>query len=145
MSEEHCKNFELCVRGIIQQNEKVLVCGDKRKNYYFFPGGHVNFAEKSKEALDRELKEELDISVKDFSFIGMVENVFTDEGEKHHEINLVFSGEAEEAKDKSKEDHIDFLFFDTERLSEENVLPIALRDSVVKWLKDGKIFWASQI
>lgn len=34
---------------------------------------------------------------------------------------------------------------DSNKFAKEKVLPIALKKSVLKWLKDKKIFWASQI
>ena len=145
MIKDYKNEFELCVRAIIQQNGKILVCKNKEKNYYFFPGGHINFGETAKDALERELKEELYISIKSVSFIGAVENVFREGRKKHHELDLVFNVKAEKVKDKSKEDHIDFLFFDTKRFAKEIIFPLALRDNVHKWLKDGKIFWDSQI
>ena len=145
MLEKHENNFELCVRAVIQNNGKILVCKNKAQNYYFFPGGHINFSETAEVALERELKEELDISIKGFSFIGVVENVFKEQGETRHELNLIFSVEVKKVKDKSKEDHLDFFFFDIERLSRERVLPLALRNSLIKWTKDGNVFWASQV
>ncbi len=138
-------NFELCVRAIIQQNGKILVCKNKEKNYYFFPGGHINFGESAERALRRELKEELYISIKTISFIGAIENIFMEEKIEHHELDLIFSVKAENVRDKSKEDHIDFLFFDTKRFAREIIFPLALRDNIVKWLKNRKIFWASQV
>ena len=145
MSEEYNKNFEMCVRGIIQHNDKILVGRDKGKDYYFFPGGHVDFSETAQSALHRELIEELDISIDKLSFVGVVENIYSEEGEKHHELNIVFNVKAGKVKDKSKEDHIDFFFFDVKRFSEEDIRPIALRDNIVAWLKDRRVFWASQI
>jgi len=139
------KNFEVCARAIIQDNGKILVCYEKGNDYYFTPGGHVEFGESAKEALCRELKEELNISIKKCSFIGAVENVFVQNGENHHELDLVFNVEAENISDKSEEDHIDFLFMDIERFSKEKILPIVLQKSLLKWLKDKKMFWASQI
>jgi len=137
--------FEICVRGIIQNRGKILVCKNKEKDYYFFPGGHIDFGESAESALVRELKEELNISIKRLSFIGTVENIFIQDNEKHHEINLVFNVLVTKAKDKSEEDHIDFFFFDKKRFLKEEVLPIALQKTVIKWLKDKKLFWASQI
>ena len=104
------KEFEVCTRGIIQKQDKILVCKNKTKNYYFFPGGHVNFGESAKETLIRELKEELNNSIKSISFIGAMENVFKEDGQKHHEINLVFNIKARKAEDKSMEEHLDFFF-----------------------------------
>lgn len=145
MGEKFRNSFELCVRVIIQQNGKILVCKNKEKNYYFFPGGHINFGETAEKALERELKEELYISIKNISFIGAIENVFEEEGKKHHELDLVFNVKAEKVRDKSKEDHIDFIFLDIKKFSKEIVFPLALRDNILKWIKNGKIFWASQI
>jgi ADP-ribose pyrophosphatase YjhB (NUDIX family) len=144
MAKDYKNEFELCVRAIIQQNGKILVCTNKEKNYYFFPGGHINFGETAKEAIERELNEELSIFIKSVSFIGTIENVFKEEGRKHHELDLVFSVKAEKVRDKSKEDHIDFLFLDTKRFAKENTFPLALRDNIIKWLKNKKIFWASE-
>lgn len=145
------KNIEICVRAIIQYRGRILVCWHKEKKYYFFPGGHVDFGETAESALIRELKEELDILVKNSSFIGVIENIYKEEKDKHiehkgkhHEINLIFNVKVKKVKGKSKEDHIDFFFFDIKRFSKANVFPIALRDSVIKWLKDENTFWASQ-
>ena len=138
------KGFEVCVRGIIRRGNRIFVCKRKDKNYYFFPGGHVEFGESAKGALRRELKEELDISIKSVSFIGAMENVFREEGRKKHELNLVFDVKAEKAKDKSMEDHLDFFFFNIKQFSKEKVLPIVLKKQVMDWLKDKKTFWVSQ-
>ena len=85
------ENFEICVRVIIQQRDKILVCRNKEKDYYFFPGGHLNFGESVPEALSREIKEELGIGVKDYSFAGVIDNIYEEDNQKHHEINLVFN------------------------------------------------------
>ena len=137
--------FELCVRAIIKQRGKILVCWHKEKKYYFFPGGHIDFGETAEKALLRELKEELDIVVRKLSFIGIVENIYKERGEKHHEINLVFNVLADKLKDKSLEDHIDFVFLNKKDFLKEKVLPIALQKNIIKWLKNKKVFWASQI
>jgi 8-oxo-dGTP diphosphatase len=145
------KNIEICVRAIIQSRGKILVCWHKEKEYYFFPGGHIDFGERAEPALIRELKEELDIVVERFSFIGVAENIYKEEKDKHrehrgkhHEINLVFNVKAKKVRDKSKEDHIDFFFLDIKKFSKTNVFPTVLKDSVIQWLKDGNNFWVSQ-
>jgi len=146
------KNIEICVRAIIESGGRILVCWHKEKKYYFFPGGHIDFGEMAEPALIRELKEELDIVVKKLSFIGIIENIYIEKRDKHkehrgkhHEINLVFSVSAERIKDKSLEDHIDFVFLDIRRFAKERVLPMVLKKQVLKWLKDKKPFWASRI
>ena len=140
---EYKNKFELCVRAIIQDDDRILVCKRKDKDYYFFPGGHIEFGETAEQALIRELNEELNILVKKVSFIGVGENIFIQDNEKHHEINLVFEVLADEVEDKSKEDHIDFFFFDKEKFAKEEVLPVSLKETIIKWRKDNKIFWIS--
>ena len=139
------KEIEVCIRVVIQHKGKILVCKSKQKNYYFFPGGHIDFEETAKETLLREMKEELDLSVDKSTFIGAVENIFVENNEKHHEINLVFNIDVDKIVFKSQEDHIDFVLMDKDKFTKETVLPVVLKKAVLKLLDDKKIFWASQI
>lgn len=143
--EKEAKNFEVCVRAIILHKNKVLVCWNKKGKHYFFPGGHVDFEESAEQALKRELKEELHISVRKFEFIGTVENIYIEDRQKHHEINLVFSAKVDKIKTCSKENHIGFELIDVKKFSKTKIYPIALKKAILKWLKDKKSFWASQI
>ena len=148
---KHMKNIEICARAIIQSDGKILVCWNKESNYHFFPGGHIDFGETAETALIRELKEELDITVKKLSLIGTVENIYIEKKDKrkeqrgkHHEINLVFNVIAEKAKDKSLEDHIDFFFLNRKSFISTKILPVALKKAVITWWKNKKIFWEIQ-
>ena len=145
------KNIEICARAIIQSRGRILVCWHKEKKYYFFPGGHVDFGETAGSALIRELKEELDIKAKRLSYIGTVENIYREDREKHkrdrgkhHEINLVFSVSAQKVKDKSLEDHIDFVFLDKRDFVRKKIFPITLKKAVIVWLKNKRTFWKSK-
>jgi len=151
------KKIEVLVRAIIQQKGKILVCKKIGKKYYFFPGGHVEFGENAKRALFRELKEELGIVPVESVLIGGSEHIFSEEGKKHHEINLVFWVSVKKIKAESKEDHLRFFFFDRKQLAKENILPKALKNALLKWLGDPtgksstsygaskKFFWESGI
>jgi len=139
------ENFEICIRAVVQNKGKILVCFHKEKGYYFLLGGHLEFGESIPDALFREVKEELGIKIRKFSLIGLVDNFYEEEGEKHHEINLVFYVIPEKIVSESREDHISFFFFDKKRFSKEKVLPIALQKAILKWQKDKRFFWASQI
>ena len=138
------REFEVCVRVIIFKKNKILICKNRKRDYYFFPGGHINFGESVSEALLREIKEELGIPIKKYKFIGTVENIFR-EDKRHHEFNLVFEVKPGEFRSESKENHISFVLFDLNRFSKEKIFPIALKKAILKWLKNKKIFWASQI
>jgi len=137
--------YEICARALIRKEGKVLVCRFKGRSFYFFPGGHVEFSEKAEDALKRELKEELDLEIEKMEYMGTVENIYEEDGDKHHEINLIFSvGVRGKVTDKSMEDDLEFFFLDETDLFKEKILPLAMRDSAIQWLKDGKVFWASQ-
>ncbi len=144
------KDFEICIRAIIRQRGKILVCWHREKGYYFFPGGHLEFGETIPQALSREIREELRIDIKKYSFIGLVDNIYEEKGQKHHEINFVFNTKVRRITEgrvieETKRDHIAFILFDKKRFLKEKVLPIALQKSVLKWLKDKNFFWASQV
>jgi len=139
------KNFELCARAIILKRNKILLCWNKKGKHFFFPGGHIYFGERAEFALRREIKEEIGVLIKKSDFIGAVENVFWEENVKHHELNLVFYTELKKTKLQVRENHIGFDWKSLEEFKEERVLPLALQKSLLRWFKDKKIFWSSQI
>lgn len=112
----------------------------KIKIVTFFPGGHINFGENVKQTLVRELKEELGLSLKDYLFIGAVENLYIEDSQKHHEIILAFEVKLKNLRAQSKETHIEFFLKSKKELTKEKVLPVALTGAVLKWLKDKKLF-----
>lgn len=136
--------FELCARAVVRHWGKILVCMAKKSGIYFFPGGHIDFGETAKNALKRELAEELGVKLKKCSYVGTVENVYKEDGQVHHEINLVFDCVVGKPRDQSREDHIDFSFLDKKAFAKAKILPLALQKSIIKWLKNKKMFWASQ-
>ena len=50
----HLNSIEVCARAVIKESEGILVCRKKGADYYFFPGGHVEYGEKSLDALARD-------------------------------------------------------------------------------------------
>lgn len=145
MPDNYKNKIEVAARAVILYKGKFLLCKQKGRDYYFFPGGHISFGENAESVLIRELKEELDISIKRLSFIGAVENIYEEDNETHHEINLVFEVSARGVQDKSKEDHLEFFLKDKKEFAKEKVLPVVLKKAVLKWLRDKKPFWATQI
>lgn len=138
------KNFEVCVRGIIFYKNKILICKLKKENFYFFPGGHLKFGETIKEALFREFKEELGIEIKKYSLIGVVDNIFLWR-KKHHEFNFVFEIVPKKLKVIPRERKLDFFLVKLDEFKKMKILPLALKKAILKWQKDKKFFWASQI
>ena len=71
--------------------------------------------------------------------------MFSDSGERHHEINLTFFVEPKNHSSISNEDHIDFFWTNTDKLAGESVEPVALKQAILQWLKDKKLFWGTEI
>lgn len=89
------KDYKLNVRtcAFIRCGEEVLLCEHKTKDYYSLPGGHVKVGESSKDALKRELKEELNYDIHNDELIltRIVENFFIKENnEKVHEYLFIY-------------------------------------------------------
>lgn len=138
-------NFEIISRAVIVDRGKILLCQVKGRDYYYLPGGHVNFGESAEEALRREIKEEMDVSTKTLRFIGVVENIFNDGKEKHHELNLVFDTKIGNNNVKSIEDHLEFYWKDVKKLSTEKILPEILKKIFLNGLKTKKFFGRAKI
>ena len=73
MLEQRTNNSpKVVVGGLIYQNEKILICQRKEEGdhplKWEFPGGKLKDSENNKEALKRELKEELSIEVNEMIF-----------------------------------------------------------------------------
>lgn len=82
------------VLGVIKHGNKLLVSKGYNRStdqeFYRCLGGGIEFLEKSKDALKREFKEEIDIDIQVGEFLGVAENIFNFEGKDAHEIVLFY-------------------------------------------------------
>ncbi len=135
------KEIEFLARAISKVDGNFLVCKKKNEDYYFFPGGHIEFGETSKEALKREIMEELGVKVESCEFIGGSEHFFVQKNVERHEVSLAFFTTLEDKKIESQEDHLDFFLFSKQELEKEKVFPEPMKNAVLEWLDNKKIFW----
>jgi 8-oxo-dGTP pyrophosphatase MutT (NUDIX family) len=62
----------------------------KKETFYRPLGGAIEFGEHSRESIVREIREEMGVQIRDLSYVGMIENIFTYDGKPGHEIVLVY-------------------------------------------------------
>jgi 8-oxo-dGTP pyrophosphatase MutT (NUDIX family) len=143
--------IEIIARAVIVDENigKVLFCAPKNKSHYFLPGGHIEFGEEAIPALRRELLEEMgrDIPDKNFFFAGASENFFTQEGEKHHEINLFFRVDDNFISSRqvnSEEEHIIFEWISFSDMDKFPILPKPILLMLEKWSKGNDILWNNE-
>ena len=108
LKEYELAGIETIARGVCVKDGKVLLCRAKGGKSTYLPGGHIEFGETGREALVREVKEELGIASSAGAFLGVVENAFLQHGKPHAEINLVYEMKIDDADVKSQEDWIEF-------------------------------------
>jgi ADP-ribose pyrophosphatase YjhB (NUDIX family) len=95
---------------VFRNGSRILV-GDafdptKQELFYCPPGGRIEFGELSEVALRREMKEELGTEIEEPLLLGVLENLFTFDGRKGHEIVFVYDARL---RDKS--------LYDTDRFT----------------------------
>ena len=136
--------FELLVRALIIRDRKILVCKTVGRDYFFLPGGHVEFSETLRVALGRELYEELGAVVKGVEFIGGVENIFQQDGQARHEMSFIFQTEIDLKEVVSKEDHVNFFWFTMDQFINENIVPPAMKDAIIQWTAEKETFFIEE-
>ncbi len=124
--------IETIARGVCIRNGKVLLCRAKGSKTSYLPGGHIEFGETGRQALEREISEEAGIDSRAGEFLGAVENSFMQKGARHCEINLVYRLEIDSAIEvSSREDWIGFEWCSLGELRKAGLLPVEM-DELVK-------------
>lgn len=93
MRAEKIRPVAICV---CRDGERMLVAEyhDFKKGQTFYRplGGTIEFGEHGEEAVRREFLEEINSDLTDLHYAGTLENIYTYEGERGHEIVLVYEG-----------------------------------------------------
>jgi len=107
----------LVVDGVILDNGKVLLV--KRIippfiGFWVLPGGHVEYGEKTEEAVKREMKEELGVSVKIKSLFGVYSDPKRDP--RYHAASVVYLLEKGKGKIRLNSEASEFEYFSLKKL-----------------------------
>lgn len=144
----HQGTVEVLVRGVCVEDGRLLVCHSAGAAITYLPGGHLEFQERARECLARELMEECGLKARVGEFLGAVEHAFVQKGEPHAEINLVFAMDLPAARANQAvpacEAHLDFQWLDLATLAQSNLEPAVLRAILPRWaVGDRAVAWAS--
>lgn len=63
-----------------------------QKAFYRLLGGSINFFETSEDGIRREMQEELQSDIENLKLIDVVENLFTYEGVRRHDVIFLYTG-----------------------------------------------------
>jgi 8-oxo-dGTP pyrophosphatase MutT (NUDIX family) len=137
-------NIHFIARGLLIQGGNIIICHVKGKDWYFLPGGHIENGESAKQALLRELKEEIgenDYNIS--SFIGVCENIFPlSENTSQQEVNILFQVEtSEDSLISSKEDDLEFITIKKEDFNNYKILPEKMKNGIQEWMSGNTSFF----
>lgn len=94
MKEGKIRPLAICV---FSHNGRILVAEGydplKQQLFYRPLGGAIEFGEHSREALIRELREEIQAEITNLRYLGTLENIFVFNGQRGHEIVQVYDGD----------------------------------------------------
>ena len=133
--------IETIARGVCIMDAHILLCapkvgGDPRgaPSRTYLPGGHIEFKETGRQALIREVKEELGLDATTGKFLGVIENQFVQKGKDHAEISLVYElnlvGGDPRGAPQAQEDWIQFIWWPVDKIKEANLLPKEMENYV---------------
>lgn len=127
LREYELAGIETIARGVCVRDGRILLCRAKGGSSTYLPGGHIEFGETGRQALKREISEEIGAVATVGRFIGVVENSFMQHGKPHAEINLVYEFDMDAESVCAKEDWIEFEWRDIGGLADANLLPETFR------------------
>jgi ADP-ribose pyrophosphatase YjhB (NUDIX family) len=94
MNKERVRPIAIC---LFSRGDRILVSDafDSAKGEYFCRplGGEIEFGEQSRDAMLREIREETGAEVESLRLLGVLESIFTYEGERGHELVFVYDAE----------------------------------------------------
>ncbi|MBB4826771.1 8-oxo-dGTP pyrophosphatase MutT (NUDIX family) [Sporosarcina luteola] len=140
--------FHHLARGVLVRDNRVLLGRAKGYVNVFLPGGHVDFGESAKDALIREMQEEMGVACTVGDFLGIVEHHWMKGDELQCEVNQLFIMECDALMGNTLppalEPHLTFFWRQAEEL--EDLEPFPLRALIQQYMNGAKdVWWESTI
>lgn len=127
-----------------KDKRKVLLFNVEGNNFYMLPGGRMEMLEESKDAIKREIKEELGWNNLEFSFLAVSEEFVNAKGYNCEQINFIYETiyNDEITKEEFKGldgDWINFKWIDISNIDEYKIFPVEIKD-IILGKNDSKHF-----
>lgn len=143
------KRINPIARAVIIKDGYILLSSATKSNerfagdLHFLPGGHVEHGESARNAIIREMDEEIENGVMTITnFLGLLECVWDNKGKLYHEVNFVFEGNLLNSSidnpPVAKEPHIQFDWYKLEDLEKLNLLPKSFVKLIPNWLRENR-------
>jgi 8-oxo-dGTP diphosphatase len=143
------QGINLIVRSLILHDGHILLSTATAENkdfsqgFYFLPGGHVDHNESARDALKREIKEEMGYDIESDSLAAVLECSWDRKGSTYHELNLVYVVDIQNLNLKKPPNALDhafqrFVWVPVKNLHNISILPETLTDVIYDTLKDGE-------
>lgn len=128
--------------GIIKKDNKYLILNVDNSAYYHIPGGHIEINEDSLTTITREIKEELDYTVKKAKLFCIQENFYEKKGVTQHGVEYYYLIETLEdietidrefiENDRGEEKYLLIKWVSIEELKKIDLRPLTVKDLMVK-------------
>ena len=135
------EEFHARACGIIKQKNSFLIMRVNKTPYYHIPGGYIEIGEDSKQAVIREIKEEIGCDIEKAELFAIQENFWTRNDKKCHGIEFYYIIKPKceiEVKDyqriendKGEEKLLDFKWITPEELKDVDLKPNNIRDMLI--------------
>jgi 8-oxo-dGTP pyrophosphatase MutT (NUDIX family) len=139
--------IELIARGVCVVQGQVLLCQSRKAGNTYLPGGHIEFREQARTALEREIAEELGLPSTAGRFLGAVEHTFVQKGKPKAEVNLLFAlripGLTPATPPPACEAWISFCWAPLTKLGAAHLEPAVLVRALPRWWKTRQAGFAS--
>jgi ADP-ribose pyrophosphatase YjhB (NUDIX family) len=129
---------EVIARGVCARGGRVLLCRSRGAANTYLPGGHVEFGESARTALEREVAEELRLRARAVRLLGAIEHTFRQKGRRRCEVNFVFElripGARPGRPPRSAEAKLSFQWARLSELRARRLEPAPLARMLPRWL-----------
>jgi 8-oxo-dGTP diphosphatase len=122
------KRAEVLVRGLIEDDEgRILLVRHTSRDWWFFPGGHIERGETTSDCLQRELREEGELDVHPTGLSAVIEHRYREDGEDRIELNVLLRARST-GTIGAVEEKLEFRWVSVDELKDVEVLPESLKE-----------------